>query len=107
MLRNQYLVMAASLVTGFVWIGMYHLVVSSWFLSRLSILLAIVSFVPAGLVALVHLREAGPFLWWERSNVVLTTRRSPSVEKVELIVMAALWTVIFGFVIVVIFFLSR
>jgi len=56
---------------------------------------------------LVHLREAGPFIWWDKSNVVLTTRRSARVEKVELIVMTALWTLIFGFVVLVMFLFSR
>jgi hypothetical protein len=107
MLKYQYWAMLASLLTGFVWICIYHLVAASWFFSRLSILLAIISFIPAAIVTLVHGRELGPFLWWDKSNVVLTTRRSPKLEKVELIVMAAFWTVIFGFVVVIIFFFSR
>jgi hypothetical protein len=107
MVEHQYKVMLASLLVGFVWVGIYHFLVSSWFLSRLSVLMAIISFVPAGLVLLVHLREFWPFMWWDESNVVLTTRRPPKLEKVELIVMTALWVVIFGFVVVVIFVLSR
>lgn len=107
MLKYQYRVMAASLVVGFVWIGIYQLVLASWFFSRFSILMAIISFVPAALVALIHGRGIGSALWWDPSNVVLTTRRSPRLEELELIVMAVLWTVIFGFVGLVIFLLSR
>ena len=58
------------------WVGIYHLLAASWFLSRLSLLPAIISFVPAVLVLLAHVREYGPFLVWDRSSVVLTTRRS-------------------------------
>ncbi|MGH9511468.1 MAG: hypothetical protein ACRD2U_04970 [Terriglobales bacterium] len=80
---------------------------TSWFFSRLTLLLAIISFVPAGLVVLVHGREIGPFLWWDRSNRVLTTRRPRKLEKAEFTVMVVLWAVIFVFVVVVIFVLSR
>jgi hypothetical protein len=66
-----------------------------------------ICFVPAGLVVLIHGRESGPFLWWDRSNVVLTTRRSPKMEKAELVLMAVLWSIIFVFAVAVIFFLSR
>ena len=107
MVEHQYKVMLVSLLVGLGWVEIYRLLASSWFLARLSVLMAIISFVPAGLVVLVHFREFGPFFWWNKSNVVLTTRRSRKSEKVEFIVMAALWTVIFGFVIVVIFVLSR
>ena len=77
MVEHQYKVMVVSIVVGLVWIGVYHLLVSWWFLSRLSLLMAIISFVPAALVVLIHAREFGPFLWWDKSNVVLTTRRPP------------------------------
>ncbi|MFY9730201.1 MAG: hypothetical protein WB723_06395 [Candidatus Acidiferrales bacterium] len=107
MVKHQYKVMSVSLFVGFSWVGIYHLVGTSWFFSRLSLLLAIICFVPAGIVLLVHLREFGPFLWWDRSDVVLTTRRAPKLEKAEFIAMAILWAVIFVFVVVVIFFLSR
>ena len=107
MVQHQYKVMFASVVVGLAWVGIHHLLASSWFLSRLSLLMAITSFVPAGLVFLIHLRAFGRFLWWDKSNVVLTTRRDAKVERVELVVMATLWTIIFGFVIVVIFVLSR
>lgn len=107
MVEHQYKVLFISLLVGSVWVGIYRLLVASWFLARLSLLMAIVSFVPTGLVALVHLREVGPFLWWDKSNVVLTTRRPPRLEKIELVVMASLWAVIFGFVILTIFVLSR
>ena len=107
MLDHQYKVLAASVCVGLAWVGIYHLFSKSWFLSRLILLIAIICFVPAGLVALIHGREFGPFLWWDRSNVVLTTRRSPKMEKGELILMAILWSIIFVFVVAVIFFLSR
>jgi len=55
------------------------------------------------LVFLIHGREAGPFLWWSRSNEVLTTRRSLRVERFETKVMAVLWAIIFIAVVVVIF----
>jgi hypothetical protein len=107
MLDHQYKVLAASVCVGLAWVGIYQLVSTSWFLSRLILLIAIICFVPAVLVVLIHGREFGPFLWWDRSNVVLTTRRSPKTEKAELILMAVLWSIIFVFVVAVIFFLSR
>jgi hypothetical protein len=107
MVKHQYKVMLASLVVGIMWVGIYHLLATSWFFSRLSLLLAIISLVPAGLVVLVHGREFGPFLWWDRSNAVLTTRRPRKLEKAEFIVMAVFWAAIFVFVVVVIFVLSR
>jgi hypothetical protein len=79
------------------------LLAASWFFSRLSLLLAIISFVRAMLAVLAHGRELGPFMWWERSNVVLTTRRPRELERLELTVMAVLWGAIFVAVIVVIF----
>lgn len=75
MVKHQYKAMFASIVVGLIWVGVYHFLADSWFFSRLSLLLAIISFVPAGLVVLVHGRELGRFMWWDRSNVVLTTRR--------------------------------
>lgn len=107
MLKHQYKVMLVSAVAGFMWIGIHHLLVGSWFFSRLSVLLAVISFVPAGLVVLIHGREFGTFLWWDKSNVVLTTRRPRRLEKVEFVVMVVLWAAIFLFVVVVIFFSSR
>ena len=107
MLKHQYKVMLVSVVAGFMWVEIHHVLVGSWFLSRLSLLLAIISFVPAGLVVLIHGREFGPFLWWDKSNVVLTTRRPRRLEKVEFVVMAVLWASILVFVIVVIFHFSR
>jgi len=101
------MVMLVSLVAGLVWVGIHRLLSASWFLSRLSLFIAIISLVPAGLVVLVHGREFGPFLWWDKSNVVLTTRRAHKVEKVEFILMAGLWTIIFVFLIVALFVLSR
>ncbi len=103
MVKHQYKVMFASIVMGLIWAALYHLLAASWFFSRLSLLLAIISFVPAGLVVLVHGRELGPFLWWDRSNVVLTTRRPRKLERLELTLMAVLWGAIFLAVIVVIF----
>ncbi len=107
MVKHQYKVMALSVCFGLAWVGIYHLAAKSWFFSRLSVLIAIICFVPAGIVVLIHGREFGPFLWWDRSNRVLTTRRSRKVEKAEFILMAMLWSIIFVFVVVVIFFLSR
>jgi hypothetical protein len=103
MLRNQYKVLAISLAVGFMWVGIHQVVLAWWFLARLSILLAVISFVPAMLVFIVHFREYGPFLVWDKSNVVLTTRRSRRLEKAEIIVMAVLWAVIFIFVVIAIF----
>jgi len=103
MVQHQYKVMFASIVMGLIWVGLYHLLAASWFFSRLSLLLAIFSFVPAGLVVLVHGRDLGPFLWWDRSNIVLTTRRPRKLERLELTVLAALWGAIFLAVIGVIF----
>ena len=103
MVKHQYKVMFASILMGLIWVGIFHLLAASWFFSRLSLLLAIVSFVPAGLVVLVHGRELGPFMWWDRSNVVLMTRRPRRLERFELTVLAVLWGAIFLAVIVVIF----
>ena len=103
MVKHQYKVMFASIVMGLIWVGAYHLLAASWFFSRLSLLLAIISFVPAGLVVLAHGRELGPFLWWDRSNVVFTTRRPRKLERLELTLMAILWGAIFIAVVVVIF----
>ncbi len=68
MIRPQYKVMAASIVLGLMWVEAYRLFAGFWVLSRLSLLLAIISFVPAGLVILIHGREFGPFLWWIKAT---------------------------------------
>ncbi len=107
MVKHQYKVLLVSMIVGLMWIGVCRLLAASWFFSRLSLLLAIISFVPAGLVLLIHGRELGPILWWDRSNVVLTTRRSRRTEKIELTVMAVLWAVIFVFVVVVVFWAQQ
>ena len=107
MVKHQYKVMCASLVVGLIWVGIHHLLAVSWFFSRLSLLLAIICFFPASLVVLAHLREFGPFLWWDQSNKVLTTRRPRKLEKIEAAVVVVLWAMIFVFVVVVIFFLAR
>jgi hypothetical protein len=107
MSKHQYKVMSVSVCFGLAWVGIYQLAARSWFFSRLSLLIAIICFVPAGLVVLIHGRDFGPFLWWDRSNRVLTTRRSPKLEKAEFVLMGILWSIIFVFVVVVIFFLSR
>jgi hypothetical protein len=103
MLKHQYKILFVSLAVGFAWIEIYRWLAGSWFFSRLSLLFAIISFVPAGLVFLIHAREAGPFLWWSGSNVVLTTRRSPDMERFEIRVLTILWAVIFVAVVVVVF----
>jgi len=107
MVKHQYKVLLVSMIVGLMWIGVCRLLAASWFFSRLSLLLAIISFVPAGLVLLIHGRELGTILWWDRSNVVLTTRRSRRTEKIELTVMAVLWAVIFVFVVVVVFWAQQ
>jgi hypothetical protein len=95
--------MCLSVVGGVALIRIYRLLAASWFFSRLTLLLAIVSFVPAGLVVLAHLREAGPFMWWDESNVVLETRRSPKTERIELVVLGVLASVVLVFVILAVF----
>ncbi len=106
MVKHQYKVLCVSLAVGIVLIKIYRLLGTSWFISRLSLLLAIISFVPAGLVVLAHFREFGPFMWWDKSNVVLTTRRSPKAEKIELVVLGVLASVILVFVIIAVFVFS-
>jgi len=107
MVKHQYKVMFVSVCVGHTCLGIDHLLSASWFFSRLSLLIAIICFVPAGIVLLIHGRAFGTFWWWDRSNRVLTTRRSRKREKTEMILMASLWSIIFVFVVVVIFFLSR
>jgi hypothetical protein len=107
MVKHQYRILCVSLAVGIALIGIYRLLVTSWFFSRLSLLLAIISFIPAGLVVLAHLRELGPFMWWDKSDVVLRTRRSPNVEKAELVVLGVLASVILVFIILVVFVFSR
>jgi hypothetical protein len=108
--RHQYKVMSVSFAVGCIFIVAHRLFSFSWFFSRLTLLFAIIGFVPAGCVLLVHLRERffiGWYLSWDKSNVVWTTRRSPKVEKIELIVLGVLGSIILVFLIIVIFFLSR
>jgi hypothetical protein len=107
MVQHQYKVMCISLVVGFIFVGLCRLPSLPWFLARLALLFAIIAFVPAGLVLLAHLREFGPFWWWDSSNVVWKTRRSRRVEKFEMIVLTMLVSVVFIFVVIVIFILSR
>ena len=57
MLKHQYKVLFVSLAVGFAWIEIYRRLAGSWFFSRLSLLFAIISFVPAGLVFLIHGRD--------------------------------------------------
>src|ERR1017187_6266996 len=90
MAKHQYKVLAASVCVWLAWVGIYRLVSKSWFFSRLSLLIAIICFVPAGVVLVIHGREFGPFLWWDTSNEVLTTRRSRKLEKAEFILMTIL-----------------
>lgn len=109
MVLHQYKVLPASVALGSLLAFVYRWLSLPWFLSRLILLLTIIAFVPAGLVLLAHLREfwIGRGFWWDKSDVVWTTYRSRRVEKVEIIVMSVLWSLIFLFVIVVIFILSR
>jgi hypothetical protein len=106
MVKHQYKIMFVSLAVGMLLIGIYRLLVTSWFFSRLSLLLAIISFVPAGLVVLAHFRELGPFMWLDKSDVVLKTRRSPKVERIELVVLGVLAAIVLVFVTIVVFVLS-
>jgi hypothetical protein len=55
------------------------------------------------LVVLAHAREVGPFVWWDKSNVVLKTRRPPGTERIELVVLGVLASVVFVFVILAVF----
>jgi len=111
MARNQYTILPASVALGLLLALVYRLLSLPWFLSRLLLLFTIITFVPAGLVVLAHVRERfGPLGWylaWEDSDAAWTTRRSRPVERIEIIVMSVLWSLIFLFVIAVLFVLSR
>lgn len=104
-LEYQYHVMFASLVIGFICVGAYIVFEPHWFLSRLILLLTILVFAPAAVVVLAHLRETliGGFLYWDPSNRLWTKRRSSKTEKIEVMVLTALWSLIFLFVIYVVF----
>lgn len=104
MVKNQYKVMCASLAVGSVFVGLFRLLTAYWFLGRLALLFAVIGFVPAGLVVLAHLKEnfLGGF-WWDTSNRLWATRRSPKTEGVELIVVSVLWSLILIAVAVAIF----
>jgi len=107
--KHQYKVLSVSFAVGCIFSVAHRLFAFSWFFSRLTLLLAIIAFVPAGCVLLAHLRERffiGWYLYWDKSNVAWTTRRSPKVEKIELIVLGVLGSLIFALLIVVVFFLS-
>jgi hypothetical protein len=102
--------MFASIIVGCTLSLVHHLLAFSWFFSRITLLIAVVAFVPAGCVLLAHLRERFLLGWyfdWDNSNRAWTTRRSPKVEKIELILLGALSSVILIFLILVIFVLSR
>jgi len=103
MVKYQYHVMVASLAAGFIFVGAYILLEAYWLLARLTLLLAIVAFTPAAVVAFTHLREFGPFLYWTRSDSEWTTRRSRKTEKVELWLRTVLWALIFLAVIYAVF----
>jgi hypothetical protein len=110
MVKHQYKVMFVSFVVGCIFVVFHLLLAFSWFFSRLTLLLAIYAFVPAGCVLLAHLRERfliGWYFYWDKSNVAWTTRRAPKVEKVELIVLGVLGSLILIFLIVVVFFLAN
>jgi len=103
MVKYQYHVMVTSLAMGFVFVGVYSLLEAYWFLSRLTLLVGIVAFTPAAIVAFTHLRELGPFLYWTSSNSEWTMRRSRKTEKVELWLLSLLWSLIFLAVIYAVF----
>jgi hypothetical protein len=67
-----------------------------------------ITFVPAGLVLLANLRENmfGGF-WQDKSDVGWTTRHALKVKKVEVVLSSVLLSIIFNFLIVLIFVLSR
>jgi hypothetical protein len=96
-----------SVVLGLCFLGLFRLLRLRFIFARLALLFAVISWVPAGLVILAHLREFGRFWWWDKSNAAWTTRRSRKAEKAELIVLTVLWSFIFMFVLIVIFGLSR
>lgn len=104
MVKNQYKVLCASLAVGFVSLGLFRLLTAYWFLDRLALLFAVIGFVPAGLVVLAHGRETflGGFRW-DTSNRVWATRRSPKTERMELILVIVLWSLILIAVAVAIF----
>lgn len=103
MLDYQYHVMVASLVAGLICVGAYKLFEAHWFLSRFVLLLTIMAFTPAAVVVFAHSRAVGAGWYWDPSNSEWITRRSQKTEKVELILLSALWLLIFLFVIYVVF----
>jgi Mn2+/Fe2+ NRAMP family transporter len=103
MLDYQYHVMCVSLVVGFMLVGAYELMQVHWFLSRLLLLLAILGFVPAAVVIFSHSRSVGSGYYWNASNVEWTTRRSRRTEKIEVIILSVLWSLIFIFIAFVVF----
>jgi len=106
MVKHEYIVTCLSVAIGFAFVGLSRLLDPFWFSARITLLLAIICFVPAGLVLLAHVRQdwfGG--LRWDKSNDVWTTRRSPKVERVEIVVMSLLWSLIL--IALVILVLSR
>lgn len=104
-LDYQYHVMFASLAIGFICVGAYIVLEPYWFLSRLILLLTILVFLPAAIVVFAHLRETliGHFLYWDPSNRLWTKRRSPKTEKIEVIILTVLWSLIFLLVVYAVF----
>ena len=107
LIKHQYKMLCVSLLVGFLFIKLHYILIAFWFLSQLSVFFAVVAFLPALLVLLAHGREFGPFLWWDTSNIVLTTRRSRRVEKTELQLLAVLLAIVLGLVVFAIFLGSR
>ena len=96
MVKYQYQVMVASLAMGFIFVGAYSLLEAHWFLSRLTLLVAIVAFTPAAIVAFTHLRELGPFLYWTSSNGEWTTRRSRKTVPAQMVDATLAWSLLAG-----------
>jgi len=96
MLGNQYKVMAVSLAVGFALVLVYDRIVVWWVFSRGLLALTVAAFIPAALVILAHLRETwiGGFCWWDSRDTAWTTRRSKRFEKIELVVVITVWSVI-------------
>lgn len=105
MLEYQYPVMFSSLALGFTLVSTSRFLAGHWILSRLILLLGIIVFAPAGIVTMAHLRETWitRYFYWEWSNRLWTTRRSSRTEKIELIVLSVLWSVILLFVVYAVF----
>jgi len=105
MLDYQYHVMFASLALGLIFVAAYEVFQAHWLLSRLIVLFTILVFTPAAVVIMAHLREhwIGRGFYWDSSDRLWTDHRSAKTEKIELIVLVFLWSLIFLAVVIVVF----